>query len=344
MIVVSPRSVKLLLLMVLLTEHLQFITAWISPAVATRSAKHVLNSQTDRQSEAAVSVPASSLRIPLSVDELTKQIARAMLQAQQRGQKRLVVRTLLPRDVTADDFGTYIEDESSSTIVKLVPPDESWQGGIMQLYRAAAPLCESVMRQYNYIRDDLSAGVPPRISEDRSIDESGVDGVSLFQTDDQFLKVYLQPTLEVVDDLIDDLLLSPLSSDNIQEQGVIMLLNPQWRQVDDVLDTASKGSGFFSQLASFLGGKGNTLKRLEEADFSTSVYNFEGYVCRGSNVRLLQVLDSEWAVFCQRDDGESYAAVGKSKRRPTYQDVDAMLNTAGINFKYSRDMGWEPKI
>lgn len=214
----------------------------------------------------------------------------------------------------------------------------------MQLYRAAAPLCESVMRQYNYIRDDLSAGVPPRISEDRSIDESGVDGVSLFQTDDQFLKVYLQPTLEVVDDLIDDLLLSPLSSDNIQEQGVIMLLNPQWRQVDDVLDTASKGSGFFSQLASFLGGKGNTLKRLEEADFSTSVYNFEGYVCRGSNVRLLQVLDSEWAVFCQRDDGESYAAVGKSKRRPTYQDVDAMLNTAGINFKYSRDMGWEPKI
>ena len=41
---------------------------------------------------------------------------------------------------------------------------------------------------------------------------------------------------------------------------------------------ASKEGGFFGGVASFLGGKGNTLKRLDDLNFE-SVYNFEGYVC-----------------------------------------------------------------
>jgi hypothetical protein len=121
-------------------------------------------------------------------------------------------------------------------------------------------------------------------------------------------------------------------------------MNPQWRMVDDALDTASKGEpGFFSAMASFLGGKGGTLRELADTGF-TPVYSLEGYVCRGSNVRLLQVLDSDWAVFCERDDGESYVSVGSQASRPNYQEVEAMLNDSDIGFKYARDMGLSKKL
>lgn len=292
---------------------------------------------------------ALNLRVPVSMDEMNRQVARAMHEATKRNQTRMVARILLPRDATADDFGTYYEADYSSSRggsgssngavnTVLVPPDESWQGGIMQLYRAAAPACESIIRQFTA---STSASVVPRILEDRSIDESGVDGVGVFATDDGSVRVYLQPTLEVADDLVQHLSTSRRDEGN---HGITMLLNPQWRQVDDALDSASKGTGFLSGLANFLGGKGGTLKRLADAQFE-SVYCLEGYVCRGSNIRLLQVLQSDWAVFCQRDENnDAWIQVGTLPARPTYQQVESMLEEAGISFKYARDMGWQPKL
>ena len=96
-------------------------------------------------------------------------------------------------------------------------------------------------------------------------------------------------------------------------------------------------------MANFLGGKGGALKRLKDAGFG-AVYTLEGYVCRGSNVRLLQVLDSEWNVFCERDNGESFVRVGSKENRPTYADVEEMLQDSSIGFKYARDIGLEPKL
>ncbi|GKY98116.1 hypothetical protein MPSEU_000769400 [Mayamaea pseudoterrestris] len=296
-------------------------------------------------SSSSSNTDASLLRVPVSLDEMTRQVARAMQQAMEKNQTtRQIARILLPRDATADDFGKYYEAEATQSVADLntvlVPPDESWQGGIMQLYRAAAPTCDSILRQY-YTSNVASSGVPPRISEDRTLDESGVDGVGLFTTDDASVTVYLQPTLEVVDDLVGRL---DASSNSIQDKRITLLLNPQWRQVDDALDSASRGSGFLSNLANLLGGKGGTLQRLTDCNFE-AVYNFEGYVCRGSNIRLLQVLDSDWVVFCQRDDSlDAFVKVGTIASRPTYQQVESMLDQAGISFKYSRDMGWEPKL
>ena len=49
--------------------------------------------------------------------------------------------------------------------------------------------------------------------------------------------------------------------------SLIALLNPQWRDVDDALDAASKADGVFGSLASFLGGKGSAFRRLKELGY-----------------------------------------------------------------------------
>lgn len=298
---------------------------------------------------------AASVAMPLTWDEMIRQAASAMNLATESGVSRQIVRVMLPRDATNADFGKFFEGESNtendsptaaaaaSVNTVLCPTDESWQGGIMQLYRSAAPTATSLLRQVlSRRRTTNTGGLVPRITEDRSVDESGVDGVGLLSTSDNSIQCYVQPTQEIIGDVLAQSSNTPL----------VVFLNPQWRQVDDALDTASQGEGFLSGLASMLGGKGGTLKQIREAGF-VPVYTLEGYVCRGSNVRLLQVYQpsqgssassAPWSVFCERDDGESFVFVGTSELRPTYQEVERMLNDADIGFKYARDMGMQPKL
>ena len=302
-------------------------------------------------SSSSSTTSSSSLAVPTSWEEMIRQAATAMRQAQEAGQTRQIVRVLLPRDANNDRLGTFYEasssavndatsssSSSSSVRMTLVPPDESWQGGIMQLYRVAAPTAERVLRQLLSAQAASSSGLPPRLTEDRSIDESGVDGVGLWVSDDQSVQCFVQPTQELVDDVVVDAAAKASRKDQL-----IVLFNPQWRQVDDALDTASQGEGFLSGLASFLGGKGATLKRLQTAGFEP-VYTLEGYVCRGRNVRLLKILDSDWSIFYQNDDADdsnNFVSVGQlpKTQRPTYQDVDALMSEAGVSLGYARDMG-----
>jgi hypothetical protein len=75
-----------------------------------------------------------------------------------------------------------------------------------------------------------------------------------------------------------------------------------------------------------------------------STYTLEGYVCRGGNVRFIKRFDSDWVVFAENDAATDYIKVGTSKTRPTYQEVDAMLQDKGISLKYARDIGLAPKL
>ena len=134
----------------------------------------------------------------------------------------------------------------------------------MQLYRAAAPMTEKLLREVT-----SDSGLPPRVKEDRSVDESGVDGVGLFQTEDGKVSCWLQPTQENIDAM-------EISASKASDNDIIVLINPQWRLVDDALDSASQKEGFLGSLANFLGGKGGALKRLKDAGF-VPVYSLEGY-------------------------------------------------------------------
>lgn len=177
------------------------------------------------------------------------------------------------------------------------------------------------------------------MQEDRSIDESGVDGIGLWITQgaspEDDVSCFVQPSQETIDAI-----------ESISDQAgkrLVTLLNPQWRIIDDALDKASRSEGVFGNLASFLGGKGGSLRRLDSMGFE-STYILEGYVCRGGNIRLIKRFDSDWGVFAENDAATDFIKVGTSKTRPTYQEVDGMLEDRGISLKYARDIGLAPKL
>jgi len=240
---------------------------------------------------------------------------------------------LLPRDSKSGQLGQYIENKvDDESNVVLVPPDESWQGGIMQLYRSCFPTCQDMIRQ---LIEDV-AGVPPRIIEDRTVDESGVDGVCLLRDSSNDIFCFVQPLQETVTKIIK-------KCNDIGDNKLMILVNPQWRDVDDALDSASRNDGLIGALASFLGGKGSSIKKLEEEGFDMS-FCLEGYVCKGGNVRLFKKFDSNWIVYAETDDETDYIRIGQSSERPSYQDVDKMLDDQGISLKYARDIGLAPKF
>lgn len=148
---------------------------------------------------------------------MIRQVASAIIEATQQDQEapdggpttsnRLIARVLLSRDSSSGDFGRALERDPTSASAAdydgrefvLTPIDESWQGGIMQLYRSAAPTASALLRRIMASTSD--GGLPSRIVEDRSVDESGVDGVGLFTTSDGKYSLWVQPTQENVDEI-----------------------------------------------------------------------------------------------------------------------------------------------
>jgi len=291
--------------------------------------------------------PTETMVMPLTYDEMVTEAADACTTAFEKGVTRQVVRILLPRDSSSGDLGVLNEADANISMKKafglnedvvLVPPDETWQGGIMQLYRAAAPTCTEILRKIGG-EGKNTGGVPPRIVEDRSIDESGVDGCGVLMTQSNSAKddvsCFVQPTQEIIRTI-------ELISEQAGER-LVMLVNPQWRNIDDALDTASRNGGIFGSVASFLGGKGGVLTKLDNLGYETT-YCIEGYVCKGGNIRLVKKFDTDWVVFAENDSLTDYIRVGTSKDRPTYQDCDKMLDEKGISLKYARDIGLAPKF
>lgn len=306
------------------------------------SSTRIFSTEVETQSatdvEADVVTPANSkVSVPLTLKDMVKQSSQAMEEAKSQGITRQTIRVLLPRDPKSADLGNMFEEDVELEMqdILLAPPDESWQGGIMQLYRACAPTCKEILRN---LGGDVG-GVPPKLIEDRSVDDSGVDGVGLWMTQSNDPKddisCFVQPLQETVS-----------SIETISKQAgerLVVLMNPQWRSVDDALDSASREEGIFGSIASFLGGKGNSLRILEQAGFK-EVYAIEGYVCKGGNVRLMKRFDTDWVVFAENDSETGFITLGEQTTRPTYQDVEKMLDDKGVSLKYARDIGLAPKL
>ena len=104
-------------------------------------------------SEGKATDKTESLTMPLTFEEMIKLTASAMEDAYAQGITRQSIRVLLPRDPASADLGQYFENDAvvagSKTLQEnlvLAPPDETWQGGSPQLYRAAAPTCQEILR------------------------------------------------------------------------------------------------------------------------------------------------------------------------------------------------------
>ena len=94
---------------------------------------------------AATVVAADALKPPIGKEEMLSSAAAAVTRAKADGVSRFTLRLFLPR---GDDDNLY-------------PPDESWQGGIMQLFSEASPLVRDLLRRLS----TEVAGVPPSLTE-----------------------------------------------------------------------------------------------------------------------------------------------------------------------------------
>jgi hypothetical protein len=192
------------------------------------------------------------ISVPKTLNDMVSQVSTAIKLAQegssddddtqQQQVTRQIIRILLPRDAKSAQLGQYYESDVAESMLNnvdlesftLIPPDETWQGGIMQLYRAISLPTRMILRTLG----GTVGGVPPTIVEDRSIDTTNVDGVGMFLSQvpnnpSKDICCFAQPLQETLD-----------AVESICEQAgkdrLVLLMNPQWRDIDDALDTVSK--------------------------------------------------------------------------------------------------------
>ena len=118
---------------------------------------------------------------PTNKKEMLQQAVGCIKRAKEDGLNRYTLRLFLPR----------------GSEEQLSPCDESWEGGIMQLFSVASPLIRELLVSLS----TSVAGVPPKLREQR-LDASGVDGESVWlaessQPQDDAMG-FVQPSTEQV--------------------------------------------------------------------------------------------------------------------------------------------------
>ena len=208
---------------------------------------------------------------------------------------------------------------------KLYPTDESWQGGIMQLYTACTPLVRDLLRKIS----TETAGVPPALSEQR-LDPSGVDGEA----------VWFAQSNEAADDAVG--LVQP-SAERMQTirtldgqcgpKRPLLMVNPQWKERDDPFDALARKGGFLGALGNVLGGKAEMEEELERIGF-VDTYTLAEYVCRGSRICLQLSYPYGWTASYYDSSGWNSLLSGAPKR-PTYQEIEDALKAADVPFRFT---------
>eukprot|EP00802_Teleaulax_amphioxeia_P018671 Tamp_18874.p1 GENE.Tamp_18874~~Tamp_18874.p1 ORF type:complete len:347 (+),score=70.09 Tamp_18874:133-1041(+) len=262
----------------------------------------------------APALPAPNYRVPKDDVQMIQDCADAIARAQADGVTRHKIRLMLPGGEVAS-WGT------------LCPVDESWEGGIMQLYKACTPLVRQLLRKT--IKNDLA----PKLDEQR-LDDSGVDGISLWSAqcqkarDDMY--AFCQPSTETVDAL--------KQVCNSAGPRSVLLVNPQWRETKDGYDLAGEKPGLFGQIGNFLGGTAGARKEVTELGFK-DVYLLQEYTVNGDACRILKSYPNpNWLAYIIQDEKEPFL-LGEQPGRPTYQDIAKMLEEKGIAARWARDMG-----
>merc|ERR1719382_1381596 len=243
---------------------------------------------------------------PRDRGQMLEQAACAVHAAQDAGKTRFILRLFLPR---GDDAA-------------LVPPDESWQGGIMQLYAACSPLVRELLRRLS----TEIAGVPPALTEQR-LDASGVDGEAVWfaqsaRPQDDAVGL-VQPSAERMDQI------RQLSAD--AGSRPLLLVNPQWKERDDPLDALSRRGGLLGALGNVLGGKAAMEAELDELGY-VSVYTLAEYVCRGSRICLHLAFPHGWTASYRNSETSAtwVPLFSGASTRPTYQEIEEALKAADV--------------
>ena len=280
------------------------LTASYNGNLALRSSRSVVVQSTATEAAATLE-PA--VKPPRDRAEMLQQATTAVQKAREEDVSRYTLRLFLPREG------------------ELVPPDESWEGGIMQLFPVASGLAKDLLRSLSV---DI-AGVPPALNEQR-LDASGVDGESVWmaqssQPQDDAVG-FVQPSAEVLKTV----------TSICESAGArpVLLVNPQWKERDDPLDALSRKGGLLGSFGSFLGGKAATEAELERLGF-VDVYTLAEYRCRGSLILLQLAYPHGWTAFYRQgvEDEEWKPLLVGVSARPTYQEVEDALKAADVPFR-----------
>jgi hypothetical protein len=145
------------------TPSRRIMTLQMEDDDASVAATSTSSIEEDELTEKSVRANTANLFSPQSFDEMVRQSASAMTDAYANGVTRQIVRVLLPRDPSGYQLGRYFEGKASLNTreLMLVPPDESWQGGIMQIYRSITPTCQEILR---YVAKDERCTVRRSVS------------------------------------------------------------------------------------------------------------------------------------------------------------------------------------
>mmetsp|Transcript_8006 Transcript_8006/g.23889 ORF Transcript_8006/g.23889 Transcript_8006/m.23889 type:complete len:318 (-) Transcript_8006:20-973(-) len=258
-------------------------------------------------------------KCPLSAEAQLLEMRNAVIRAVEDGVTRQQVRTLLTRDGV------------------LTPPDETWTGGILQLYGACAPLTRDLLRKVGEARS--AAGATPRVSEQR-IDASGVDGEALMvaeaESPREDASAFIQPSAEnqkQIEAVCD-----------AAGPRLVLSVNPQFRDADDTLDFLAKQTGLLGGLGGFLGGKAAFTSKLDSLGFQDT-FSLQEFVVTGTQVRIFRAYPFDWQIFALSDrDDEPAVKLGECPERPDYNVIAEVLEANSIVPKLFRDIGRGKKL
>mmetsp|Transcript_33000 Transcript_33000/g.83279 ORF Transcript_33000/g.83279 Transcript_33000/m.83279 type:complete len:339 (-) Transcript_33000:276-1292(-) len=249
--------------------------------------------------------------VPSNEVEMITAAAEAAKMAYEDGITRQKLRFLLPRDGV------------------LSPTDEDWPGGIMQLFFACSPITRAFLRRLS----STAGGVGAKCTEQR-LDESGVDGVSLWTAqaekaaDD--MSAFCQPNGETLD-AVEQVCKSA-------GPRLVLMINPQWRETMDSYDELGNKEGLIGAFGRFLGGTTGDRQRVADLGFKDT-YLIQEYVVRGDDCRIVKSYPyPDWYAYTS-DDDEKLVCLGKQKSRPTYQDISDMFEEKGVAMKWAREAG-----
>lgn len=287
------------------------VARWTGPSPTTIRA--TVEPEAVAAGEQATAVEA--IPLPRSLEQQIAAMGKSITRAREDGVNRQRVRALLPRNGV------------------LVPPDETWEGGIMELYYAITPMVKRTLR----LLTPPVSGVPPRFTENR-IDASTVDGEALWTVQAASAKddvcAFVQPSVENRKDI-------EQTCESAGER-VVLMFNPQYRESDDTLDYLSKSNGLFKAVATFLGGKAAFVERLDELGF-VDTFNLQSNVIRGSEMFYYKTYPGDWRIYILGDDDEPIY-LGESKDRPDYNKIDDLLETNGVAQKFQRELNMFPPL
>jgi len=245
--------------------------------------------------------------VPVTETEMLELCSKSIRAAFKEGKTRQKIRLLMPRDGA------------------LIATDEDWPGGIMQLFNIASPLTRNLLRRLN--------DAAPQLQEQR-LDESGVDGISLWMAQYSQAKddvsAFVQPNTEVIDSV----------AQICKSAGprLVLIVNPQWRETADGYDLLGSKEGLLGQIGNFLGGTAGARKEVSDLGFEDT-YLIQQYVVRGDDCQIIKAFPyPNWVVYTSTDDGKK-VMLGEQATRPTYQDIEALLEAKGVSAKWAREAG-----